>query len=118
MKGTMKKTIYTASILSLFWIMAVATSEEESSSAECVVGHWLWPSTSNYSAAMKFNEDGSWNSSNTIGPASFYGTWEIEGDKIIVEVTSSTSGLGLGEKIYYLDGCDELKEGSTVWYKD
>ena len=114
----MKKTIYTASILSLFWIMAVATSEEESSSAECVIGHWLWPSTSNYSAAMKFNEDGSWNSSNTIGPASFYGTWEIEGDKIIVDVTRSTSGLGLGEKIYYLDGCDELKEGSTVWYKD
>ena len=114
----MKKTIYTAGILSLFWLMAVATSGEDSSSEECVLGDWLWPSTSNYSAAMKFNEDGSWNSSNTIGPASFYGTWEIEGDKIIVDVTSSTSGLGLGEKIYYLDGCDELKEGSTVWYKD
>ncbi|MEC8756961.1 MAG: hypothetical protein VXX44_02845 [Bacteroidota bacterium] len=38
----MKKTIYTAGLLSLFWLMAVATSGEDSSSEECVLGDWLW----------------------------------------------------------------------------
>ena len=130
------KPILSILTIGIFAFMAIASGDdsegaeevasgEDPSSEECVLGDWLWPSTSDYTAAMKFNEDGSWNSSNTFQPVSFYGTWEIEGDKIIVDVTRSTSSTGIGigiKRIYYLDGCGALKEGkredSKIWYKD
>lgn len=70
--------------------------------------------------AIKFNNDGSWNSSDYLLniPKSFWGTWEQDGNKIITTCNKSTTGAGLGQKNIYTFDCEKLTIGGFTLIKD
>lgn len=70
--------------------------------------------------AIKFNEDGRWNSSDKLFniPKSFEGTWEQEGNEIITTCDWSSTGMGIGNTNTYLYNCDVLTISSFTLVKD
>ena len=70
--------------------------------------------------AIKFNDDGRFNSSDRLMniSKSFEGTWEQKGNKIITTCDWSTTGMGIGQQNTYTYDCDKLTIGGVTLVKD
>lgn len=70
--------------------------------------------------AIKFNDDGRFNSSDRLMniSKSFWGTWEQKGNKIITTCDGSTTGMGIGQQNTYTYDCDKLTIGGFTLVKD
>lgn len=70
--------------------------------------------------AIKFNEDGRWNSSDYLLniPKSFKGSWEQKGNKIITLCDWSSTGKGIGQENIYFYDCQVLTISNFTLTKD
>lgn len=70
--------------------------------------------------AIKFNSDGTFNSSDKLLniSKSFWGTWEQQGNTIITTCDKSTTGMGVGQKNEYSYNCNDLRIGGFVLEQD
>lgn len=87
----------------------------------CLIGYdWLYPNSSNPSAAWKFSSDGTFNSSNTMfGGMSTWGNWDVVSPgEIRIIYTRTTEGILPDAQNLMMLSCNNLRVGSTDYIKD
>ena len=112
------------SLLSIFiTIFSVNYFDALSSTTQSISGDYCYPDCDNPSSALKFNSDGTFNSSTSaLGGMSRWGNWEkVDNDKIKL-ITTRISTNSNSDKIpppqtIYIMSNGGLKIGSTIYIK-